>query len=254
MNINTVYCVAALQSVEQQAAGKEGSLFLQALLKDSPEFIEIWGVWHAQSKQGTLIVTVALLKALRALLMVQVSHEIHVHSSNTSVMCELHRLAEFLLSTELPVCYRFLSSGNVEKASETLQLLTAAVAHSPAHCMMFLSNFNFTFPALPKLAYRPGKKSNGQQQPSTDARPASAGPHTYEFFFNLALAVLRTCPSGAGLSKALQAPQLLPLALQQLTHVDANSCQLMCEALASRISSPGSNMTLLLLLPLLPHM
>jgi Ribosome 60S biogenesis N-terminal len=228
--------------VEQQAAGKDGPLFLQALLHESPEFSDIWGVWHAQSKQGTTEVTVALLKALRAVLMVPVSHKDDKHTS-ACVLCELHALAKFILSTELPTCYRFLSSGNAKKASETLQLLTAGVAHSPCHCMTFLSNFNFSFPAIPKLAYRPGKKLNEQKEAAVakrDNKPASASPHTYECYFNLALAVLRTCPSGAGLSKALHTPQLLPLALQQLTYVDTASCHLMCEALAARMTSPSA--------------
>jgi hypothetical protein len=214
---------------------------LQALLQESREFGDLWGVWHAQSKQGTPEVTTALLKALRAVLMVPVGQKDHEHSG--CVPCEVHRLAKLILSTELPVCYRFLSSGHAQKSSETLQLLTAAVAHSPSHCMLFLYNFNFSLPALPKLAYRPGKKSNEQSQAKIDTtndKPASASPHTFECYFNLALAVLRTCPGGVGLSKALQTPQLIPLALQQLTYVSTASCHLMCEVLVARISSPSA--------------
>ena len=240
-----MYCATALQHLEQEAGGKEAPAFLKSLLIQSPRFIDIWGLWHAQSKQGNAKVTIALLKALRALLVVPLSHKDHEHSS---ALCELHQLAQFLLSTELPVLYRFLSSGNVDKASETLQLLTAAVAYSPAHCMLFLSNFNFTFPALPKLAYRPNKAYNSKQDssdvPGTDGseKPAAVSSSTYVWFFRLALAVLRTCPGATGLSKALHAPQLLPLALQQLTYVDTASCHLMCEELASRITSPGMNL------------
>ena len=211
--------------------------------------MEIWGVWHAQSKQGNAKVTIALLKALRTMLRMPLSLWNHQHTSSACV-CELHQLAQFLLSTELPVVYRFLSSGNVEKVAETLQLLTAAVTHSPAHCMLFLSNFNFTFPALPKLAYRPNKKYSAQKEtsdvPSAEGNnePAAGSSNTYECFFRLALAVLRTCPGAAGLNKALRAPQLLPLALQQLTYVDTTSCHLMCETLAARITSPGTNLGL----------
>lgn len=240
-----VFGIAALQYVEQQAGGKGGAVFVQAFLHSSPEFIDMWGVWYAQSKQGTKKVTVAVLKTLRALLMVPVGDKDSVHTSSASVICSLHNMAHSLVTTELPVCYNFLSSGDAEKASETLQLLTAAVVRSPDVCMAFLCNFNFTLPALPKLSYRPSKKGHARDFGDSDTNNGqqhdASVPATHECYFNLALAVLRTCPSNGGLKKALQAPQLLPLALQQLTSVNLTSCHLMCEALAARAIHQGKH-------------
>jgi hypothetical protein len=116
--------------------------------------------------------------------------------------------------------------------------------------MLFLANFNFSFSGLPKLASsHPGRKKlqmaadRGTECAATSATDqAGSARHQLsvgECYFDLALAVLSTCPSGPGVARALCTPQLLPLALQQLTSVGSRAQLAMCNTIAQRVFAQG---------------
>ena len=208
-------------------------------------------MWHAQSSHGTTPVTVAILDALHSLLSIRVPpEEMHCPVANT-----LSRLASALVTTELGPFYRFCSSGDHTKANHALHLLATAASYSPSHTMQFLTNFNFAFNMLPKLAAprrtkRPAQEP-GQNAVTPAAAAASASPSadwhdpdlskrpSRALFVHLTLAVLDSAPPGAGSAMALRAPQLLPLVMHNLSRDPPQTASAFCSLLLSKILSPG---------------
>lgn len=225
--------------------------FVDALISRCPGLDEVWAVWHAHSSHGTTPVTVAILAALHSLLRIRVPpEEMHCPVANT-----LSRLASALVSTELGPFYRFCSSGDHTKANHALHLLATAASYSPSYTMQFLTNFNFAFNMLPKLAAprrtkRPAQES-GQNTVIPAATAASASPSadwhdpdlskrpSRALFIHLTMAVLDSAPPGAGAAMALRAPQLLPLAMHNLSRDPPQTASDFCSLLLSKILSPG---------------
>lgn len=225
--------------------------FCGQLVSRSHGLEELWAVWRAQSSHGTTAVTVALLQTFHSLLSIDVTSV----AGHGPVAAALNNLANSLLTTELAPLYRFCSSGDHAKGNYALHLLAKAASYSPSHTMQFLSNFNFSFNMLHKLAAParrkgPAPTSGQKSSPSTPTSAHSTSSATWDdpdlskrpsraLFVRLAVAVVGSAPPGAGVAKALRAPQLLPLVMHNLSKDPPQSVIDVCSVILSRVLSPG---------------
>ena len=229
-------CAAALGKLRAELTPEGAATFLGALLTADAAFSVLLALWRSSAAQQSTRTGAALLHTLSVLF------SIPAGSLPLSVLTASHALARTLLTAHMKPVYFHLSSDEHSKANHSLAFLTSAVALSSEHTLAFISSFDFSLAAWPKLAVPPAAQRKPQGDHSASKRWTSSKLSkrpTRACFVELATACLLAADDKAAVAAVCAAPSLLGLVLAHISKDPPEVAARVCTALLQRVLAPG---------------
>jgi hypothetical protein len=203
----------------------------------SPHFHDLKQAWLCPTSHRHISTAISLLRAFSAVFSFATSSD----ALPSNVYSSIHQLAQDILANHLKPVYFHLSSGDHARANHALAFLTDAVSLSNECTSLFISFFDFSLRALPKLASPTKHKDNASHSHWTAVKLAKKP--TRACYVELVLACLRCAQEGFEVAAVLQAPQLVSLALAHISNDPPSIVFSMCQLLLDKGLSTGARNT-----------